>query len=138
MPTKDKLTTLAVKRSSKAKAKAKESTTKKSTVKKESPQKVVEAVQEKEPLTTEPDIEKTDEQPTEAKEQPAEAGAVDKQPQKLVLKFKSKSALKSLVADFLLGDDSESQSLQLNKNPLVLEIYETFPLLLCHDGFTFI
>ena len=62
MPTKDKSTTLAVKRSSKAKDK--ESTTKKSTVKKESPQKVVEAAQEQEPLTTEPDIEKSNEQPT--------------------------------------------------------------------------
>jgi len=26
----------------------------------------------------------------------------------------------------------------LGKKPLVLEIYETFPLLLCHDGYFFI
>ena len=58
-----------------------------------------------------------------------------------MLKFKSESALKSLVADFLITkthDEYLSKELDITKSPIVLEIYETFPLLLCHDGFFFI
>lgn len=54
-------------------------------------------------------------------------------------KFKSLSALKSLVADFLINrTEPTSEMVDLGKKPLVLEIYETFPLLLCHDGYFFI
>lgn len=57
------------------------------------------------------------------------------------LNFKSVSALKSLVADFLMTreqDEIVSAEFDITKSPIVLEIYETFPLLLCHDGFFFI
>lgn len=58
-----------------------------------------------------------------------------------LLKFKSCSALKALVADFLMTkqvSDCISNPINLGKSPLILEIYETFPLLLCHDGYFFI
>lgn len=35
-------------------------------------------------------------------------------------------------------DEQISQEFDITKSPIVLEIYETFPLLLCHDGFFFI
>jgi hypothetical protein len=47
-------------------------------------------------------------------------------------KFKSISALKQLVSNFILT------SAQPEPQPLLLEIYETFPLLLAHDGHYFI
>jgi hypothetical protein len=34
-------------------------------------------------------------------------------------------------------DEQLSQEYDISKSPLNLEIYETFPILLCHDGFFF-
>ena len=115
MPTKE--SSSAAKRNSKAKAK--ESTTKRSTVKKESAKtkQVIEVTKEPEPYIN-PESEQpieSKEKPAEAKEQPAETKEqLDTEvvkAERLILKFQSKSALKSLVADFLLGDETKSQSL---------------------------
>ena len=55
-------------------------------------------------------------------------------------KFKSVSALKQIIGDFLIKKQPKTCLLELDftSNNLVLEIYETFPYLLCHDGYFFI
>lgn len=58
-----------------------------------------------------------------------------------MVKRKQPSQLKELVLDFLQGSEEGAVSKefkQYKKDALVLEIYETFPLFLVHDGYYFL